>query len=255
MKRRRLGLMSLLGLTLGSAVGAQETPRTTLRVLCSNGVRSALEQAQPQLEATVGATLDIEFSTAAALARRIRDGEAFDVAILTPPLIEALIAEQKIAADAFTRFARTGVGIGARSGASAAITNLAEFEHALRAAESVAFTAEGQSRAAIDAAFAHLGITDIMQNKTVLLGPGEAPGAVAAGQAELVLTLISEIVPVPGLTLLGPFPAEVQSYVEFAAGVSASANDPAARSLLAALGSASMQNALRARGLEAVEAK
>src|SRR5690606_35885432 len=150
------------------------------------------------LEAAIGARLAIEFSTAAALARRIGDGEAFDVAILTPQLIDGLVAMQKIATDGRRRFARTGVGVGARRGHPAgAITNLEDLERVLRAAESVAFTAEGQSRGTIDTAFAQLGITDLMQSKSMLLGPGEAPGAVASGRAELVLTLISEIVDVP----------------------------------------------------------
>ena len=58
------------------------------------------------------------------------------------------------------------------------------------------------------------------------VGPGEGPPAVAAGEVELVLTLISEIVSVPGLELVDPFPSELQGYVSFAAGISLATPNP-----------------------------
>jgi molybdate transport system substrate-binding protein len=76
---------------------------------------------------------------------------------------------------------------------------------------------------------------------------------VAAGEAELVLTLVSEIVSVPGLQLLGPFPDEVQSYVSFTAGASSGTGDPAAAgALLRFLQSPAVSAAARANGMEIV---
>jgi molybdate transport system substrate-binding protein len=40
---------------------------------------------------------------------------------------------------------------------------------------------------------------------------------VANGRSELVITLTSEILPVPGVELAGPMPGEFQTYVTFAA--------------------------------------
>lgn len=246
-----LPLLALTGLQTSSVV-AQESP--SLRVLSSNGVRAPIESMLATLEQTLELRLDIEFSTAAALARRIEDGEAFDLAILTPALIDRLIAAESIHADSRTDFARTGVGVGARPGMStAALGSSEDLKQLLLAADSVAFTAEGQSRATIDAAFERLGISEAMRDKSLMLGPGEAPGAVVAGQAELVLTLISEIAPVEGLELLGPFPAELQRYVTFTAGIGAGATDSrAARALLTSLQSRAMIAALEAQGLEAI---
>ena len=52
---------------------------------------------------------------------------------------------------------------------------------------------------------------------------------VVAGEAEILLTLVSEILPVEGLELLGPVPAEFQSYISFAGalGTRASSRDAA----------------------------
>ena len=93
----------------------------------------------------------------------------------------------------------SGVGVGVRSGApSADITTPEALKALLLGARSVTFTAEGQSRATIDQAFDRLGIVEQMRAKTILKGPGEAPAAVARGEADVVLTLVSEMVEVPG---------------------------------------------------------
>jgi len=92
-----------------------------------------------------------------------------------------------------------------------------------------------------------------MRPKIVLVGPGEGPRSAAAGDVELVLTLISEIVSVSGLQLLGPFPDEVQGYVSFTAGQNPSTNDTeAAGALLRFLADPSVAAAAAATGMESM---
>ncbi len=89
-----------------------------------------------------------------------------------------------------------------------------------------------------------------MRAKTILKGPGEAPAAVARGEADVVLTLVSEMVEVPGLTLLGPFPAELQNHVTFTAARGADTPDAgSADRLLQALAAASGATRLTRHGL------
>ena len=244
---------------LVAASGCSSAPETppapaAVRVLSSNGVRAVIEALQPDIERAIGHTLSIEFSTAASLKTKIEAGEAFDVAILTPPLVDDLIARGKVAADSRVDVARAGVGVGVRQGAPAVDVSTSDaLKSALLKARSVTFTADGQSRATIDRAFNRLGIAEAMRPKIVLKGPGEAPGAVAAGEAELVLTLMSEILPVPGIELIGPLPSDVQGYVSFTAGRSANPKDAgAANALLRHLSNPTVVAALKAHGLEAV---
>src|SRR5262245_12166946 len=62
-----------------------------LRVLSSNGMKGAMEELTPQLEKAIGRRLAIQFSSTAALKKRIESGEAFDVAIITTEAIADLI--------------------------------------------------------------------------------------------------------------------------------------------------------------------
>ncbi|MGD9903340.1 MAG: substrate-binding domain-containing protein [Vicinamibacterales bacterium] len=248
MPRRLLPFAALLA----AVACGPPAPPTPLRVFASNGIRALLDDVRPRLEAAAGRPIAVDYSTAAALRRRIDDGDVPDIAVLTAPIVAELAAQGRLAADAGRDLAQVGVGIGVRTGAPVVPVDTPDAVKALLlAAGSVVFTAEGQSRATIDAAFATLGITAAMLPKTVLRGPGEAPGIVARGEADVVLTLVSEIVEVPGVTLVGPFPPPLQRSVTFTAARGVGATDPAAADrLLDALAGVETARRLGAHGLE-----
>ncbi len=97
-----------------------------------------------------------------------------------------------------------------------------------------------------------LGLTAALKPRTVLAqGSGPATAAVAAGQSDLVLTLKSEILPVPGISLAGGIPDEFQSYINFTAAASAKTPDlAAAKALIAVFKSPAVALIYRARGME-----
>ena len=175
------------------------------------------------------------------------------MAILTPPLIDDLVTQGKAVADSRADLARVGVGVGAREGAPRSDVSTPEaLKRTLINAKVVAFTAEGQSRATVDKALAQLGITELVAAKSMLTGPGEGPGAVAAGKADLVMTLISEIL-IPGVQLLGPFPADMQTYIVFTGARSADTrNAEAASALLRYLTGPEAAEAMKAHALEPI---
>ena len=253
-RSRHLAIAALL-LTTGACAGVQEpVPESTpLRLLSSNGVRAAIEAVQPQMEMATGLRLSAEFSTAAALKREIDAGAPFDVAILTPALVDDLVAQGRAVAESRSDLARVGVGVGAREGAPRSDVSTPEaLKRTLLDAKVVAYTAEGQSRATVNKALAQLGITAEVDAKSMLTGPGEGPGAVAAGKADLVMTLISEIL-IPGVQLLGPFPPEMQNYIVFTAVRSPNAqNVEGANTLLHYLMGPEVADAMKTHALEPI---
>src|SRR5262249_31785889 len=100
--------------------------------------------------------------------------------------------------------------------------------------KTLTYAQDGASRQHIEKMFEGLGITDKMKPKLVLVNGSDASfAAVESGRAEMVITLISEILPVKGVDFVGPLPEKFQNYVHFAAGVSANAkNADAAGSLI-----------------------
>ncbi len=227
-----------------------------LRVLASNGIKAAVEELKPQLEQASGSTLSIEFSTAATLRERIEKGEAFDVAILTDEAMHALVKAGKVpGSPAPATLARVGIGVGYRTGAARPdVRSAAAIKQALLNARSIAYTANGASRPAIDAMIARLGIANEMKARSHLTPAGSAPASVGKGESDLVLTLISEILPEPGVALAGPLPPDFQAYLGFSAAPSTkAARNMSAAKLISFLRGSAAAATYRAKGMEATQ--
>ena len=243
--RAIVAMLVVLGRTLATAA--------EIRVLASNGVKAAVEELQPQLEKASGSTLSIDFSTTAALRERIEKGEAFDLAILTDDAVEALIKAGKLSSTKRARLARVGIGVGYRKGAAKPdVATAATIKQALLQAKSIAYTGNGASRPAIDKMFERLGIAGDLKAKSHLTAAGAAPASVGKGESELVLTLISEILPEPGVALAGPIPSDFQTYIGFSAAPSprAAATPPVA-ALITFLEGPAAASIYKVKGMEA----
>lgn len=226
-----------------------------LRVLASNGVKAAVEQMKPQLEKASGTTLSIDFSTAAALRERIEKGEAFDVAILTDDAVDALIKAGKLSQAQRATLVRVGIGVGYRKGAPKPdVGTAAGIKQSLLNAKSIAYTEAGASRPGIDRMFERLGIANQLHTKSHLTAAGAAPASVGKGESDLVLTLISEILPEPGVELAGPIPSEFQTYIGFSAAPSPkAAGSAAAAALITFMKSPAAVATYKAKGMETVK--
>jgi molybdate transport system substrate-binding protein len=150
---------------------------------------------------------------------------------------------------------RSGIGVGVRSGAPKPDIKTPEgLKKALLNAKSMTWVEVGASRVHIDKMLDDLGIAKDIKPKVVLTqGVDQSVASVTAGKTELLITLMSEIVPAKGIELVGPFPAKVQGYVSLAGGVGVnSKNVEAGRSLLKILAAPSTAQIYQAKGMELI---
>ena len=234
---------------LGTAAGQSAEP---LKALSSNGVRAALEVLESHCEHSTGRPVAIEYATSASIRQRIAGGEAVDVAFVTHEVLAAL-APEHVDSSSIAQLGRAGIGLGIRAGARRYdIGSASSIKQALLSAKSVTYAADGASRVHIERMFEQLGIAEEMKGKTVLeQGSVRAAAKVVAGEAEILLTLVSEILPVEGMELLGPLPAEFQSYISFAAFVSPRPTDAAAaRAFLECVAAPANAATFAAKGIE-----
>jgi molybdate transport system substrate-binding protein len=246
---RCAGVLAAALASLGTGAVQAAEP---LKALSSNGVRAALEVLAPQCERSVGREVAFEYGTSTSIRQRIVGGEAVDVLFVVKDSLVDL-TPQHLDPSSIQPLGRAGIGVGIRAGARRFdIGSAAEIRQALLAAKSVTYAQDGASREHIERMFAQLGIADEMKAKTLLeQGSVRAAAKVVAGEAELLLTLVSEILPVEGMQLLGPLPAEFQSYISFAGFVTSGAKDPAAaRALLACIAAPANTATFTAKGIE-----
>jgi molybdate transport system substrate-binding protein len=221
-------------------------------VVSTVGVQGVIDRVKQDFERGTSHRLFIKYGTAAVLKRQLDGGEPFDVAILTPPMIEDLARQGKISGTA-TTVAKTGVGVAVKAGAARPrIDTRDSLRTTILASSGIAYTKEGQSGAATARLIDALGIAEDMKVRTYL-DPRPAGGllAVTEGKATLAFALMSEIAGNSEVELVGPLPADVQTYVVFAAGVASATKEPdASRAFIAFLRTPEVLRELRKLGME-----
>jgi molybdate transport system substrate-binding protein len=229
-----------------------------IRVLCSNGIRAAVQQLMPAAEKAIGRKVVVEFSASTYLKKEIDAGEPFDVVIVTPGIIDDLAKSRILAAGSKTDIASSDLAVGIKAGSAKADVSTPDgMKKRLLAAKTLTWTDGGASAPEVLAMFRALGIAEQMKPKSVLQKtPGRPAESIAEGENELMFAPISEIQTVKGVEVLGKFPREFQKPVVMTAGIAAHAKDAeGARKLVAYLSSAEAIPALKASGMEPARAK
>jgi len=236
-------------LAVSAAASAEE-----IVVLSSLGIKTVVEELAPGFERLTSHEVTATFDLASTLKTRIEGGERFDVAILTPPLLDELIAKGLVAADSRTEVARVGLGLMIKVGAPKPnVGSLDDFKRTLLAARSVTYAERGASGVAFLRILDELGIAAEVKAKAKPAASGDEVNAnILGGASDLAVLPVSEILPVAGAQLGALFPEPVQTYVVMAAGVKAGARSRAANDFIAFLGAAANDGIVRAKGMERV---
>jgi molybdate transport system substrate-binding protein len=224
-----------------------------LKVLSAGACEHYVAAMAARFEKTRGQHVVIEEDTVGRLVQRINEGERFDVALVTPAGLDRIAG--RLISGPRIELVRVGIGVAVRENTPLPdIGSVESFKRVLREAGSVAYVdpaAGGTSGIYFSRLLERLGVAEAVRPKAVLVPGGAVAQRVAAGQAEIGIQMISELVGVKGVTLVGPLPAPIQTYTVYAGVVGASSSDPsAARALLELLASPEADDALKAAGLE-----
>lgn len=243
--------------TIAAAVGLglpllmAQAHAADIKVFASTAVKGVLDELGPQFEKATENKLVYTIGPAATLKTQIDQGAEFDIAILTPVQIADLITSGKLDPASRRVIARAGMGVAVQAGKPKPDVRSDEaLRHTLLQASSIGYNGVGASRAGNEAMMEKLGIADALKPKIKLLNTS-APVAVANGEIEIGLGPISEILPVAGAELAGPYPADLQSYLVFTAAISsASKNAGVAKTLVGFLTAPAAVPVLKTKGME-----
>jgi molybdate transport system substrate-binding protein len=226
-----------------------------IKLLTAGAMRAVVVAVLADFEKETGHKVSLDNDTAGGLSKRIDGGEAFDVAIITPAVVDDLAKKGRIVPGSRIDLAKVGMGVAIKEGAPAPdIGTVDAFKRTLLAAKSVAYIdpkAGGSSGIYFDKLLDRLGIADQVRPKAKLKAGGYVAELVASGEAEIAIHQISEIVPVKGVTLAGPLPAEIQNSTIYAGGIGAAAKDgAAAKALVAFLAGPAIDPILKSKGMQ-----
>jgi molybdate transport system substrate-binding protein len=223
-------------------------------VLSAGAFSSVARTLGQGFEADTGNTIIVRNDTVGGLLRCIAGGETFDVVLMSPGGLDELARSGRIVAGSRVRLAQVGVGVGVKTGAAAPdISTVAAFRAAMLQVRAVAYidpASGGSSGLYVAKLFQTLGIAEAMAPKSVLIKGGLAATAVADGRADVVVQQISEVVAVPGVTLVGPLPPEIQNQTVYAGAIATDSAVPdAARAFLTTLAGPQARSVLAAKGM------
>lgn len=205
----------------------------------------------PEFEAETGIALDMDWAPTAVLMRRIAGGERADVILAIDGSMDELEAAGIVLAETRVPVARSLLGVAVKAGARRPdISSPQSFADMLISVNKVAYSEGGASGIYFAGLIERLGIADAVRANAITIPAGFTAEKIVTGEAEVAIQQISELMSVPGIEILGPFPDALQSVVELSAAVfSDAANPSAARTFVSALAAPQSRSAYEKGGL------
>jgi molybdate transport system substrate-binding protein len=226
---------------------------TPLTLISSMATRDVLAELAAQYQRAAAQPVTAEAAGGVDVAKRVRAGEAIDVVVLASDVIDKLIAEGRLLSGSRVDIVQSGVAIAVRSGAPKPdITTEETLQGAVLRAKTLSYST-GPSGVYLEKLFARWGILEDIRTRIVVPPPGvPVASLVASGAAELGFQQLSELLNRPGIEVIGPLPAAIQTVTTFSGGIAASCTRPdAARALLEYMASSAASPVKQRYGLDA----
>jgi molybdate transport system substrate-binding protein len=228
MRRLISGLVILLALTgwlPGGRAAAAE-----LKVLSAGAVSGPMKTLAADYTKKFGNTVTFTFGNVGQIQDHLKAGDAADIIILSGPALDDLAKARGLVAGSINALGRVGMGVAIKAGAKRpTIASADAFKAALLATPSIAYSdpaGGGSSGVFFDSLIQRLGIADQVRAKAVLIRGGSAADPITQGKAAMAVQNSSELIDVPGIQYVGPFPAADQNYNAYAAGVATTSMQP-----------------------------
>jgi molybdate transport system substrate-binding protein len=230
------------------------TPHT-FTAISSKATQAVLADLTQAYQAQSGMLWQVQAVGGVDAARRVQAGEVFDAVILANDAIDRLIASGHLMTGSRVDWVRSPVAVAVPQGAPRPDIGSAQaLKAAVLAATKVAYST-GPSGVYLEKLFDQWGITAAMQGRCVQAPPGVPVGALLArGEASLGFQQLSELLALPGITLLGELSPDVAYISLFSTGMGAAAaadakRAPAVRAWMDFLASAEVEPIKRRHGM------
>jgi molybdate transport system substrate-binding protein len=225
-----------------------------LKGISSMATRQLLAELATEFTRRTGRDVHIESVGGVDAAKRVQAGEVFDVVFLAADALGKLELGGHLLMGSVVDLVHSGVAVAVQAGTAwPDLSSAASVKQAVLQAPSVSYST-GPSGVALLKMFEAWGILPAIQDRLKQAPAGVPVGAlVAQGQAALGFQQLSELIHVPGITIAGPLPDEIQINTTFSGAIGVhSAQVQAVRELLNFLTSTEADAAKRRQGMSPV---
>lgn len=224
-----------------------------INIMATAAFKAAYVELVPQFERLTNNKVVTTWASTNDIVARVTAGAATDMAVMSGEAIDKLIAAGKFALGSRVDIATSWVAAAVKQGAMKPdFTSVEAFKRAMLDATSIAYS-YGPSGVYLVALFERMGISGALASKVKPI-QGEPVGAVVArGESEIGFQQMSELLPVPGIDIIGGLPKAIEHVTAFATGrhVDSKATD-AADALTAFFRAPAAHALIRAKGMAPV---
>ena len=224
--------LTVLAVTLAMSLSTSEgDAMENLTAMISGGFSFAYRQILPEFERNTGMTVTTlsgasQGTGPKTIKSQLEQGVDVDVVILSKEGLDELIAAGRIAAGSEVELGSVPLGAAVRQGSPKPdLNNIDAFKRALLGARLVALPGSTSGIFLKNEVFPRLGIADKVSSKLFARGI-ESTGALAAGEVDLAIGPVSELVNQPGIEIVGALPEDVQLVQVFTAAIVNTAHHP-----------------------------
>ena len=240
-------------------IALKPTQADQLVVWSSGGYTASLEKLAPQFEKATGHKIEIvlgpSMGTAPeAIPMRLDRGEKADLLIMVGSAIAPLAQKGQVRADTKLTLARSPIAMAIKAGMTKPdISTVEAFKAVLSQAKSIAYSDSASGVYIENELYKKLGMEAELKPKSKMIIAERVGNVVARGDADIGFQQVSELLPVKGITYVGPIPDSVQKITEFTAVTTSTTQQQALiKSFLDFLTSPPSRAVVEATGIEAV---
>ena len=202
-----------------------------LRIVCPPLVQDGMKELAAAYTQQTGTVVTVRSSVMGKIMDDIETGvPAPDVVLLPPDLMDTVSNNNGVKPGTRVPVGRSEIALAVRTGAPHPdISTVEKLRAVLLGANTVACTQPGPPRNSMEA-----GIIDRMLHRPTFAGvhtmtvkTGSGVSALAKGDSDLALQVVSAIIATPGIELVGPLPPELEAHIDTEIAISARSPDPA----------------------------
>lgn len=240
-------LAAACALLVSSLVHAAE-----IKVISTQATEEAYKELVALFEKATGHKVTTFYSGTINVAKKLADGEPYDLVIMSAPAIDEQTKLGKVAAGSKVDFAKSGTGLAVKKGAPKPdISTTDAFKRTLLNAKSIGYST-GPSGVYLLTVFDKLGIASEVKPKLKQTPSGVFVGTlIANGEAEIGFQQIPELIHFAGIDYVGPLPGDLQRMTMFSTGIHTAAKQTEeAKTLVKFLTAPAAAPVIKKHGLE-----
>jgi len=249
----RMGVKMLaMAVACIAVTAAAPAQAVEIALMTTAAVEQIMKGLIPSFEKTSGHKVTMTVLGTGAAVEKIKEGTFADLILLGPPALNELAQAGKVDAKTIAPAFNSRIGLAVKAGAKKPdIGTTDALKKALLDAKSIGYSIGPSGEHFSKVVVVKLGIADELRPKMKNVRGGPVGAGAARGEVEIAIHQIAELMPVPGIDIVGDLPAELQTTIVYGTGLTTMAKQAdAAQALVQYLHQQSAVPVIRKNGME-----